>query len=903
MSCFASSIRRKKVDCNRHPNQDNDPERTVFSSGAVLFLDQLKRLPSNPRYVMSIGSVPAERSTIALFAHFDDVPDPHTLICSMYEWMQVSGPIQNLNPPKPSAEWFPEFQCTSTRSTIIQALYNINCGPPWSLLGRIRTEVTVLRCVQVTDAAGMPGLIRFERRTHFGRNLEAVTVTPLPESTNPSTDLAYLRSLYKSKLYTIILLEWDHKTFHGNDYDELRNSIAWLNIRLGSTRWSHVVNFVRNTTDADFALYGDYLTTFWELDVDTNTCTQMGMGAVYAGAFENIDVMLAEMLMYDSAATVDKPHSSNTRTSEISKIDFLIEDPPPPKHSDILQPVEDKYGWIRASENLEPRDPNTYITSVSPECMLYPSKDIAPCYRYTRDTVSRLYHKMELDGSAATHNNQGNYFPNGCDCDADESYVKELSEVYLDDLKWVVEECCRRANDMLISEKLKPWKETLNLHISGDSTTITSKVRQRKKVPPIMYFTGTWDDWLHRSHSTYTAEHNIQYRSSRRIRLDLFTERPVARSTMPPLHVSRCGAVALIKPFLRRLCNPPANRDCERVLLSMKQKLEDLDIDNTEVYPPQDLCFKVFIGTSITPIVRKFFSADWSRAGKCGRSNFRKELESTVRRISVPLEKSKPELAFIFSLSVVTSNVENGARTCTETLFSFGGAAIDMTTLIDGINKLLVLCDLLAVSGIRRLSTIESIPDIGTSPYRCILQRTTHITACMTPKVVRCENYNVLQSHWEECIVRSSEYLTYIPSQIEFVTHLTTRCPLKPENNDWYLGLFFPFKGFRVITAETKRWLAEYTRRFHKWFQWGEGSPHYAALRHLIPLCDCYLTDACMTNNFFGCGILFHMHCVPTPERESRIVAILTRALTEAQKYAESSLHVDIDTQNISIYN
>nr|WOL20986.1 LORF11 [Gallid alphaherpesvirus 2]WOL21081.1 LORF11 [Gallid alphaherpesvirus 2]WOL21173.1 protein LORF5 [Gallid alphaherpesvirus 2]WOL21270.1 LORF11 [Gallid alphaherpesvirus 2]WOL21461.1 LORF11 [Gallid alphaherpesvirus 2] len=38
------------------------------------------------------------------------------------------------------------------------------------------------------------------------------------------------------------------------------------------------------------------------------------------------------------------------------------------------------------------------------------------------------------------------------------------------------------------------------------------------------------------------------------------------------------------------------------------------------------------------------------------------------------------------------------------------------------------------------------------------------------------------------------------------------------------------------------------------------------------------------------------MHCVPTPERESRIAAIPTRALTEAQKYVESSLHVDMDT-------
>ncbi|AEI00267.1 LORF5 protein [Gallid alphaherpesvirus 3] len=873
MFCFTPSRKKSRIVHASHCTPELDPERSLLSSNAVLFPNQLRELHVQPKYVVSIGSAPAERSTIAPLAHFDD---QELTRFSMYEQMEWTK-RQKFHPPIPSKEWFPEFRCAPTgTSSVIQALCNSNCGPPWALLGKIRTEATILRCIRTTETTATVGLIRFERRD------EPITVTPLPEETY-ATDLSVLRSMHQSKLYTIILFEDNSEASSINDFNTLAYSITLRNLCMGRGRWNPEIEFVRRTTDADFAAYGEYLTTFWKLDVEDDSCTRIGIGAVYAGADERIDSMLAEILMHDSATMVDRPHSPYNNDTEFSQIDFCLASPGPlPGNFEAAGQTEDTYGWICASESKElGSSPDVYLTSVASKRMLTVRAGASPCYRYTRETVSRLSRRVDI--CAPTLANERH----DCDCDGDEEYAKKMSEALRSDLKWVVETYSQLRNDFSVAEAISGWTEKLN-------SSVRNTLPLKRDIPPIRFFAGLSVGWLHRYHPFATVVPNVPARGVRHGRLDLLTERIVARSDMPALCVPKCGDVSILKPV--NLRKRWIDGDTRHRLLSAQHMSDNVDIDSGDGGPAQELCFMVFVGTDMHPIVRKFFSADWSRSGKRARSTFMKNLSDTVCRIGVPLEHTKPELVFVLSLALVSCNTENGARTCIETLFSFGGAVLETNILIHAINQLLPLCDVMAVSGISRLAIIESIPELGTVPYRCVLQATPHITACLTPKVVRCMNYGILLSHWEECVVRDSKYIVNVPTQTQFVTSLT-RCPHGPVANDWYLGFFFPFKGFRVITVRTRRWLAAYTYRFRKWLQWEEGSPHYVALRRLVPLCDCYLMDACMTNNFFACGMLFHLHCVPIPAREKRIVAILARAIDDAQTYAGTSLHVDTSEQ------
>nr|AAA52273.1 orf1; putative [Meleagrid alphaherpesvirus 1]CAA86493.1 ORF 1 [Gallid alphaherpesvirus 2] len=703
--------------------QDPDPDRTILLSGAVLFPDQIGKVGREAKYIASIGSAPAERSTVVLLTHSDSCNhSPPTLFNPAKD--SNNRLKQQLKPPIPSAAWYPEIRCNSGDfSTPTTSMSSMGDRKRWSLMETMTTDVIILRCIRIKETdCTLSNVISFQRKT--GLRDEIITVTPLRECSD-SEELETLRSRYGPNLYTIILLGKGKIPIVRTVVSEPTGSILWLHADMWQ-KLCKVIQFIRNTTDENFAPSGTYITTFWEQIAD-GAKREFGIGTVYAGACENIDSMLAETLMYDSLCAAIEHNSPSFDVQH--NICFKV-------MPEQQLKVSEQMNIPRNGQHSRVEYTDKYSTVVSPSRFSILKNQTTPCYRQTRQTITRLYKGKTMGVSDRTVRALGchKYNSDGCDCDKDHTYVSQLSVWLVRELKWAIERYCIHS-DAGSSEKIRIWLMAFDGLINIECTS-------EHKFPPIAFFTRTELGWLHRHH---TRKKDAWLSSQRDLMvndLDLQSERVVARSSMPSLYVTTCGDALAIQPLIiRKRWKTSVGRDNERLLLETQKKLRDLDDGKTGGGSAQEFCFMVFIGPSMSLVIRRFFSADWSTAGKYIRHKFRKTATATVQKITSPPESSNPNMAFMFCVAIAASDRKCGRITCVDTLFSIGGAARDVDSLSDSINMLLGLCDLMAMSGICRLLTIESIPELGTVPYRFVLQSADINNTQSASRVMRCGDF------------------------------------------------------------------------------------------------------------------------------------------------------------------
>uniref|UniRef100_A0AAU0K6K1 Uncharacterized protein n=1 Tax=Anatid alphaherpesvirus 2 TaxID=3080522 RepID=A0AAU0K6K1_9ALPH len=895
-------------------NGEGDPERNALVSGAVLYPDQLRPHPDGPRYVIAIGSAPCERSTLDFSPHYDALCPYYCMSAPSCRTLTIHKSVGDAAPLASGADWFPTFRCCqrANRDEDRLVMHNSGYGQPWCLLGDRAPRAVILRCIRIELAdAGVPGLLR------FWRDGVPITVVPLPEAETSPDDAALLGSEYNTYFpfdtYNVILFESERTPFRSTD----SRLVVSINSKLREDRqWCNMRSLIRNTSDDDFGNFGECVLNVYEVDPETDGLMRVGAAVVYRGVpSEDIDLAIVEMVTANYATSIGHPHRMSTMLSmgENGTVCEADEDDYDEWGEGVLPTTDDKYGWVAASYGpgrVAP-DAKSYSVSVTPECKLRSGVDVNPSFRVTRETMRRMDAGLEADAVELVQRRaRPRYAAFGCDCDEDDAFVLSASGLMREEFKWV--EGVRHAPK-------RPRREDVLAGPDGEFVWSVSQAKRSRGMHPSAFRLGeacpndgdlSWyvdpdGGWVSRFRRRNSAALGSggcavprvgSTRAPPRIDLDLTTERTVARSAMDPIDVRRCGALANGRAFniLRHsrlssnmggavlVIDAPVDRDTSQRIVRQTGE-GDAPYD-----APLEMCFLTFVGRAMCPTNRSFFS--------CDRVNVRllqEEMAKAIQRICAPVSAASSGTAFAFALASVDCDRNTGARTCTEITYAVGGTAGCLESLFDATRRMMTLCTEVSVAGIYSLGTVESIPELSTIPYRFVLEMTDEITDCATPRVVRCRNFSVLPAHWEEARVRGSRYLNKVPSQAGFAAMLTRRRFEAPRGR-WHLGLFFPMKGIRLLTTEIKRAIGEYCQRFREWFQWGRGSEHYCALRKLVPLCDCYMTDVAMTNNFFGYGLLFHLHCIPDPEREKVVVAVLSRAIRDAQKFAGSSTFVDL---------
>nr|WGL40890.1 LORF11 GaAHV2 [Psittacid alphaherpesvirus 6] len=609
--------------------------------------------------------------------------------------------------------------------------------------------------------------------------------------------------------------------------------------------------------------------------------------------------------------------------------------------------ASDPYGWIAAScgiQGLGGLFADGYTTTVTPNISLRLGIDISPMFRLTRESAERLEAKNRLSAKRKARRERGadvrgripqlvtyNRAPDNdqsigcriqcCDCDNDDVFVTVLSKFLVTELTWF-------------------------RYVSGQMDLPQSVSQTAHKDGGVSWYCGTAEGWMRHNLDDDTTLGRVRRCNpppSRKIsdgpgvpkplnfpgrRLRTTGELRVARSNMEPWNTQCVRSMASGRTLsgtrrdhrMQRILGEfpyflAADRNTRRRIGTKSKKrkgdAENTDCDNT-INPNavHECCLLAMVGESMLQTCRIFFSVD----GKNWQALV-DEIAGTVRAICTPLSTNsssqttqrdethtctyptgtRPVIPFVFCVTSVRCDRITGARNCARLEMAFGGTTIKPDAIFYATQRLRELCNEVSMVMVMHLSTVEAVPELGLEPFRCVLEFSDEITDCCVPKVVSCPHFTSLPLHCEEAAILGSDNLWRIPNQESFCAALSVpMAGIHPPKSNVCLGLFFPLRGVRLLTADVKRRFGEYCQRLMGWLQWGQGVPHYRSLRELVPLCDCYLADVGMTNNFYGYGILFHLHCIPRPERERAIITVLAAAFRDAQRFAESSLCVDV---------
>ncbi|SCL76911.1 protein LORF5 [Spheniscid alphaherpesvirus 1] len=307
-----------------------------------------------------------------------------------------------------------------------------------------------------------------------------------------------------------------------------------------------------------------------------------------------------------------------------------------------------------------------------------------------------------------------------------------------------------------------------------------------------------------------------------------------------------------------------------------------------------ELALTVFAGSEMRVIAHTFF---------CGSSkdlyDMRRELCKDIVSMTEEAEMGPRETdvcPFSIAVSDVHSDTVTGSRRCVRLRFAYGGLAASDDRLYASIvrrfySKSKLYSTVSASGGVN----ITSTPEIGMTPCRLAIRFTTSRGPETLPSISFCYCTTIMPFPFDEASILGREALVKIPSQIDYMRTITAGCGKIPLHDGYCLGLFFPLKGFSLLTTGTKQALGEWLQRFRAWFQWGAGSKHYETIRKLVPLCNRYMVDATCGVNFYRSGILMHLHCIPDPDRERNVVDVMARAFEDSQLFSETSLCIQTE--------
>ncbi|ARD71387.1 protein LORF5 [Columbid alphaherpesvirus 1] len=904
----------------------------------LLFPDDLAMAVQRPQHVKVLGCVPAERSTLDFSVHNDEFhPDLTVQITKRPKTLYEN--IGNAEPLPLSSEWMPMVQCNPYVSVPgRQRLVNQDLGFAWCM-GDARPTAVVLHCMRTSDAT-TPGTLRFWRAGVVGAMTEddfAIDVVPLPEPAVADDDLVLAGGspqLHSPDTYTIVLFECAESERGPRTILDKREVAGYNTFLREDRKWKHLESHIKENIDNLFGTrhyyaFGEFVTTVYAVGQDGESLLRIGMGVVYHGPpNDDVEVAVAEAVDYAFAcvnvdkrcritlsneAVLRRVSAAEVRHSLCACRYASYADDDAYADDEEMDP-QDTFGWIGAMADSDPELPSarSYDKHVEPDSVNF-DDELSVAATITRETLHRLRNGEFDDLVKIQREPKYMYVAKGCCSDAEETFTVNISSALRAERSWLLEErmavsrsgfgaCCITLGDGASSSSGRTARR-----LPGESSKTFAKIVRGEEPPDdtIAWYLSDYNMWLCRSRKKgrqidrgdhfalgQTPEVRITY-------VDPFRERIVACSNMREWITPRCFSVSegITLNTRRYRSSHRAPDPCipipEEVPKETRDKIER-HAQNAPPRPFEELCLIVFVGNTMCPASRRFFSSDVVNIPV-----LKEEMATAVMNIGNYSNRGSydKEMMFVFALASVCCDKLNGARVCNSIIYALGGVAPSLRALFETTNNLIAICDDMAAAGIWDMHVVEAVPEVGPVPCRFVMEFTNERSNCMTPKIVHCRYYSSLPLHCEEARIRGSQFLTRIPSQEDFVKQLTRCCNGRRTQymaGRFCLGLFFPIKGIRLLTPDIKRSIGEYVFRFREWFEHGPGSVHYDALRCLVPLCECYMADVSMNSNFYGHGILIHLHCIPPHDRELAVVTVLARAFQDAQLYPSCSSHVDV---------